>query len=73
MTEMDKLRVAVNVLSELDQFNGTTFIAGLPWKSIPEAYGFRYSIITNGNKVSVYSLESTTIVDVAGIGIFQIT
>lgn len=73
MTGMDRLRVAVNVLSELDQFSDTTFIAGLPWKSIPEAYSFRYSIITNGNKVSVYRLESTTIVDVAGIGIFQIT
>lgn len=73
MTEMDRLRVAVNVLSELDQFSGTTFIAYLPWKSIPEAYGFRYSIITNGNKVSVYRLESTTIVEITGIGIFQIT
>ena len=73
MTAMDRLRVAVNVLSELDQFNGTTFTAELPWKSIPEAYGFRYSIITNGNKVSVYSLESTTIVDLTGVGVFQIT
>jgi hypothetical protein len=73
MTGMDRLRVAVNVLSELDQFKDTTFVAELPWKSIPEAYGFRYSIITNGNKVSVYCLESTTIVEVTNIGIFQTT
>jgi hypothetical protein len=73
MTGMDRLRVAVNVLSELDQFKDTTFIAELPWSSIPEAYSFRYSIITNGNKVSVYRLESTTIAEVTGIGIFQTT
>lgn len=73
MTGMDRLRVAVSVLSELDQFKDTTFIAELQWKSIPEAYSFRYSIITNGNKVSVYRLESTTVVDLTGVGVFQIT
>jgi len=73
MNNMTRLRIAVDILSSLDQFNDITFIAELKWTKIPEAYNFRYSVITNGSRLSVYQLEENTIVDIVSIGIFQIT
>lgn len=73
MNNMTRLRIAVDILSSLDQFKDTTFIAELRWIKIPEAYNFRYSIITNGSRLSVYQLEGNTVVDIVSIGVFQIT
>lgn len=73
MNGMTRLKIAVDVLSSLDQFKDTTFVAYLKWLRIPEAYNFRYSIVTNGSRVSVYQLEGNTIVDIVSIGVFQIT
>lgn len=70
---MDRLRIAIGILATLDQFNDITFIADLRWVRIPEAYNFRYSVITNGSRISVYQLEGNTIVDIVSIGVFQIT
>lgn len=73
MNSITKLRIAVDLMASLDQFKDIDFIAELKWTKIPEAYDFRYSIVTNSSRISVYQLGDTSIVDIVSIGIFQIT
>lgn len=73
MMSITKLRTAISILSAHDDFNDISFIAELRWKQIPEAYKYAKAMITNGTKITVYQLDGKTIVDIMGLGFFQIT
>jgi hypothetical protein len=73
MMTITKLRTAISILSAHDDFNEISFIAELRWKKIPEAYKYAKAMITNGNKITVYVLDGKSIVDIMGLGFFQIT
>lgn len=72
MHKITKLRIAVDVLSTDDQFNSVSFIGELGWKVIPEAYKFEKTIVLSNYRVNIYSLGDTQIVDIEGLGTFQI-
>lgn len=72
MHKITKLRIAVDVLSTDDQFNSVSFIGELGWNVIPEAYKFEKTIVLSNYRVNIYSLGDTQIVDIEGLGTFQI-
>ena len=71
MNNITRMKTAINVLSEIDDFNDAYLIAYLGWKSIPEAYKLQKSYVTT-NRISIYQLNSTVVVDIGGVGLFQI-
>lgn len=69
---MSSIKAAVEILHILDDFINIQLIAKLNWKSIPEAYKHAYSCICQNHKVDVYKRDGVMIVDIQGIGLFQI-
>jgi hypothetical protein len=69
---MSSIKAAVEILHILDDFLNIQLIAKLNWKSIPEAYTHAYSCICQNHKVDVYKRDAVMIVEIQGIGLFQI-
>ncbi len=72
MHKITKLRVAIDILSSHPQFTSVSFIGELGWKVIPEAYKFEKTIVLDMYRLNIYSLGDTQIVDIEGLGTFQI-
>jgi hypothetical protein len=72
MNKITKLRVAIDILSTDAQFTSVSFIGELGWRVIPEAYKFENTIVLAMYRVNIYSLGDTKIVDIEGLGMFQI-
>jgi hypothetical protein len=80
MTSIEKLKFAVDVLSSLveanydkaDEFKNIQLIAELNWKSIPQAYKFQASVIASATRTDIYKLNSTIVIDIRDVGLFQI-
>jgi len=61
MTNIEKLRFAVDILSSLveanydkaDEFKNIQLIAELNWKSIPQAYKFQKSVIASATRTDI--------------------
>lgn len=73
MTRIELIRSAVDILSLDHQFDGIEFIAVLNWKEIPKAYKIDKTIILNTNRVNVYKLDTKMVVEIVGLGLFQIS
>lgn len=72
MNNLSKLKIAIDVLSEFEQFNGAQLVGVLNWNKIPEAYKLAYSLITREYRIEAYKLKDTFIVNIIGLGVFQI-
>jgi hypothetical protein len=72
MYNINKLRVAIDILATHPQFISVSFIGELRWKVIPEAYKFEKTIVLGMYRVNIYSLGDTQITDIEGLGTFQI-
>lgn len=72
MNKISTLRIAINVLSESDEFNDISFIAILNWTAVPEAYSHVKTVIIAEHRVSIYSLNKTQIININGVGLYQI-
>jgi hypothetical protein len=72
MNNLNAIKLAVEFLSESDEFKDISFIAILNWKSVPEAYTWNKTVILYGHKLSIYSLNSTQILHIDGVGLYQI-
>lgn len=80
MTSIAKLKFAVDVLSSMsesnydkvDEFRDIQLVAELNWKSIPEAYTFQNSVICSATRTDIYKLNSTIVIDIRDVGLFQI-
>jgi hypothetical protein len=80
MNRIEKLKIAVDLLSSLSECNydsvgdlsAIQLIAELNWKSIPEAYAFQSSVIHSGNRTDIYKLNSTIVINIYEVGFFQI-
>jgi hypothetical protein len=72
MNKLSSLRIAIDVLSDTDDLKDISFIAILNWSSVPEAYTHVKTIVLSGHRVSLYSLNSTQIIHIIGVGLFQI-
>jgi len=72
MNNISKLRIATDILSESDDFVDVSFIGILNWSSVPEAYKHDKTIIIGGHRISVYSLNSTIVLNITGVGFYQI-
>lgn len=72
MNNLTKLKIAADVLSEFEQFNDAQLIGILNWKSIPPAYRLVYSLISREFRIEAHKLNDTLIVDIRGLGYFQI-
>jgi hypothetical protein len=72
MSSANELLEALKILSELDDFVDVRLIAKLNWKAIPETYKKTKTTIVGTNKVTEYVLQDTFVVDIQGVGLFQI-
>lgn len=72
MNKISKLRIAIDFISEFDEFNDISFIATLNWSSIPEAYNHERTLVVSGHRVAIYSLNSTKVLNISGVGFYQI-
>lgn len=72
MNNINKLKIALDVLSQHPQFISVSFIGELGWKVIPEAYKYDGTIIVSAYRLNIYSLGDTQIADIEGLGTFQI-
>lgn len=72
MHNITKLRIVIETISTDDQFNSVSFIGALGWKVIPEAYSFDKSVILSSYRIDIYSLGDTQVLDIDGLGTFQI-
>lgn len=72
MNNLNALKLAVDFLSESEEFKDISFIAILNWKSVPEAYTHNKTVILYGHRLSIHSLNSTQIIHIEGVGLYQI-
>lgn len=72
MTSIDKLNIAVDVLCSMNEFSNTELVAELKWKSIPEAYEYQKSVIHSSTRTDIYKLNSTIVINIHNVGLFQI-
>lgn len=80
MTSIEKLKFAIDILSTLveanydkaDEFKNIQLVAELNWKSIPQAYKFQSSVIASATRTDIYKLNSTIVIDIRDVGLFQI-
>jgi hypothetical protein len=72
MNNLNAIKLAVDFLSESDEFKDISFIAILHWQSVPEAYARIKTLILYGHRLSLYSLNSTQILHIEGVGLYQI-
>jgi hypothetical protein len=80
MTSIEKLKFAINILSSLveanydkaDEFKNIQLVAELNWKAIPQAYKFQSSVIASATRTDIYKLNSTIVIDIRDVGLFQI-
>jgi hypothetical protein len=80
MTSIEKLKFAIDILSSLveanydkaDEFKHIQLVAELNWKSIPQAYKFQGSVIASATRTDIYKLNSTILIDIRDVGLFQI-
>jgi hypothetical protein len=69
---MNKLHAALEILYTLDEYSDVQLIALLNWKSVPEVYKLNRSFIYNNHRIEEYKNGSTIIVNIQGIGTFQL-
>jgi hypothetical protein len=79
MTSIEKLKFAVDVLCSLAEanydksdFRDIQLVAELNWKSIPEAYTYHSSVICSATRTDIYKLNSTIVIKIHEVGLFQI-
>lgn len=69
---MNKLKQAVDILSNYENFNGVSVIGELNWKSIPESYVMDKVYVNNDHRIEIHKQDNTTIVNIYNIGLFQV-
>lgn len=69
---MTKLKQAVDILSTYEAFKNVSVIGELNWKTIPEAYIVDKVYIDNDNRIEIRRQDSTTIVNISNVGLFQL-
>ena len=69
---IDKLKKAIELLKDADEFNHIQLIGELSWSSIPQSYKLVKSLIINSYKVEVFKLNSNVLVNIDSLGLFQI-
>ena len=72
MSNLQKLKIAGDILLELGDFNDVQCIAILHWDKVPEAAKQLSSRIGSNYRISFYKLGNTMIADISGYGLFQI-
>lgn len=72
MSNLQKLKIACDILLELGEYNHIQCIAVLHWDKVPEA-AKQLSCTVGGNyRIAFYQLGNTRIADISGYGLFQI-
>lgn len=69
---IDRLKVACDVLQHADGYEDVNCIAYINWKAMPEAAKETSSKIINDVRLTEYSLGNNRFVMISGIGLFQI-
>ncbi len=69
---MTNLKKAVDILSKNEKFSNISVIGELNWKSVPESYVVDEIYIDNTHRVEVLKQDSTTIVKIHNLGLFQV-
>jgi len=69
---IDRLKIACDVLQHTDGYENVSCIAYINWKAMPEAAKETSSKIVNDVRLTEYSLGNNRFVMISGIGLFQI-
>ena len=69
---MHKLKQAVEILSKNDKFRDVSVIGELNWRSIPESYIVEEVYIDSEHRIDVHRQDSTVIVNIHNLGLFQL-
>lgn len=72
MSSTQELMSALEILVKLDEYTDIKLIGNLNWKTIPESYKKTKTTIVETYKVTEYVQNDTFVVDISGIGLFQI-
>lgn len=72
MSSTQELMAALVILAELNEYSDIKLIGKLNWKTVPESYKKTKTTIVGTHKIIEYVQNDTFVVDIYGLGLYQI-
>lgn len=72
MSNINNLHIAVTLAKEVEYLSKATMIGQVFFKSIPEHYVYDREYVIHNYRIGIYHSDGIYLLDVRGVGLFQV-